>query len=64
MSEGLPRLHPDARTVVDGPAGLQEWSGARWNDYAAECERKREFCPYTFVHIQEPQPDPDIWGAC
>ncbi len=50
----LPRLHPDAFAVVDGPNDLEEWTGAQWNDYAAQCERDQMLCLYRFVEIREP----------
>jgi hypothetical protein len=55
VTPGLPRLDPDARAVVDGPCGLEEWAGARWNVYAATCERNMTMCIYRFVHIDNPE---------
>lgn len=50
----LPRFDADAFLVVDGPNGLEEWTGERWNDYAARCERNQTLCPYRFVEIRDP----------
>lgn len=50
----LPRLDPEAFVVVDGPNGLEEWSGARWNDLAERAERNRQPVTHRFVEIREP----------
>lgn len=50
---GLPRFHPAASLVVDGPLGLEEWSGAQWNDLADRAERDRTIVAYRFVEVRD-----------
>jgi hypothetical protein len=52
----LPRLDPGAFVVVDGPNGLEEWTGAEWNDLAERAERDRQPVTHRFVEIREPAP--------
>ena len=33
-----PRFAPDAQLLVDADNGDEQWSGQRWNEYAAACE--------------------------
>lgn len=50
---GLPRFEPDAELVVDMHNGLEQWTGAEWNDYVARAERGRNMVTARLVECPQ-----------
>lgn len=54
LSGKLPRFGPAAALVVDTPAGLEQWTGQRWNEYMELSERARSPVMVRLVDIVDP----------
>lgn len=50
---GFPRFPADAVLTVDTHNGAEQWTGARWNEYAAACERSGELFAVRLLRILE-----------
>jgi len=44
-----PRFEPDAVLIVDAHNGLEEWTGARWNEYVEGAERAQNMVTVELV---------------
>lgn len=56
---GFPRFPADAALAVDTANGAEPWDGARWNAYAADCERYGERFAVRLLAIIHPGTEPD-----